>query len=620
MDRIKQLLQDKSYPLLIIAFLFTVPFLFMPLTSDDLFHRYFFLNQNHASTLLSDFFYQINNMFAFFSHKLNNLEPAIQLGTAPWWTDRELQISFWRPLSAFTHWLDYQLWPNSTFMMHLHSSLWFVAMFGALFKFFRRFLKSSIVPLAVILLICDYSIYEPLSWIASRNSMIAVFFAVISIIYLDKSTKSNGYRALLISMLCLLFSLLAAEGGITTIAFSIPYLIFCDKRSLKEKMPAIIITFLIIICWRYLYNLQGFGAQNTGLYIDPLTNISGFFAAFISRAPILILNHFFLTDPLYVLIAPELRVILIAAAIAIILLFTFIFKSQIMKDDRLKFFLSAMVLSSIPVCSISLLSSRLQVFISIAAMGFMACLVSIIFDLYRKQTDDKCADIRIRFKNILCNIALIIHIPISAALILALSSFVALKAEEKPPGVFDSLTQQDLYGKRVYLLSSPHTFDMLYLPYKLSYNNQVMPEHVRILSTAFNTNTFTVIDDYTLRMSNDAGMDIYPHSYIENGYKKVSPVYLDLIKTSIFRQNSSPIQNRDIITFVDMEILIQSTTDAGEPTDVDFIFSYPLDDINSLWYQWSWQEQRYIKVDLSRNNQKQTLKNGALITQALDNG
>ncbi len=598
------------------AFIFTVPFLFMPLTSDDLFHRDFFLTHTSSNHYLSDFFYQINNMFAFFSQKLNNLEPAVQVGTAPWWVDRELQISFWRPISALTHWIDYQIWPDSTLMMHLHSSLWFIAMFAALINFFNRFLKSTLVPLVIVLLICDYSLYEPLGWIASRNSLIAAFFAILSLIFLDKSTKCSCKKPLFISMLCLMLSLLAAESGITTIAFSMPYLIFFDKRAFKEKLPVIITTFLVIVLWRYLYNIQGFGAQNTGLYIDPIVNISGFVKAVIARAPILILNQFFLTDPLYVLFIPELKIILITCSLACIFVFTFVFRKQILKDDRLKFFLSAMALSSIPVCSISLISSRLQLFISIAAMGFLTVLASIIFDLYKNNMDDMKPKLGIKFKQVLCVIALVIHIPFSGVLILGLSSFIALKAESKPAGVFDSVTQQNLYGKRLYLLNSPHAFDLLYLKYKFAYNNQVMPEHVRILSTAFNKNTYTIIDDYTLRMTNHAGMDIYPHSYIEDSSNKISPAYLDLIKTSIFRKNSSPIQNRDVVTFLDMEVLIQSTTDAGEPTQVDFIFSYPINDVHSLWYQWSWKEQNYIKVDFS----KQMLNNEVLITPAVDNG
>jgi len=35
------------------------------------------------------------------------------------------KLSFWRPLSAATHWIDYHLWPTSPALMRLHNAAWF---------------------------------------------------------------------------------------------------------------------------------------------------------------------------------------------------------------------------------------------------------------------------------------------------------------------------------------------------------------------------------------------------------------------------------------------------------------------------------------------------------------
>ncbi len=47
----------------------------------------------------------------------------INLGIVPWWLSKEAQYSFWRPLAAFSHWIDYQLWPDSLVLMHAHNIL-----------------------------------------------------------------------------------------------------------------------------------------------------------------------------------------------------------------------------------------------------------------------------------------------------------------------------------------------------------------------------------------------------------------------------------------------------------------------------------------------------------------
>ena len=54
------------------------------------------------------------------SPRLNQPSQMMRSGPRPV-TAQELRISFLRPLAAFTHWLDYRLWPNSSAWMNLHS-------------------------------------------------------------------------------------------------------------------------------------------------------------------------------------------------------------------------------------------------------------------------------------------------------------------------------------------------------------------------------------------------------------------------------------------------------------------------------------------------------------------
>ena len=46
-------------------------------------------------------------------------------GFHPWWSDLAVQMRFFRPLSAATHLLDYQLWPDQPALHHLHSLAWY---------------------------------------------------------------------------------------------------------------------------------------------------------------------------------------------------------------------------------------------------------------------------------------------------------------------------------------------------------------------------------------------------------------------------------------------------------------------------------------------------------------
>ncbi|GAI85748.1 unnamed protein product, partial [marine sediment metagenome] len=56
------------------------------------------------------------NLFGF-SRNLQDIKKCKDYGIWPWWTDVNMKGSLWRPLSSFTHWLDYQLFPDSPALM-----------------------------------------------------------------------------------------------------------------------------------------------------------------------------------------------------------------------------------------------------------------------------------------------------------------------------------------------------------------------------------------------------------------------------------------------------------------------------------------------------------------------
>src|SRR5262245_16852463 len=41
------------------------------------------------------------------------------LGTLAWWTSPDLSVIFFRPLASLTHWIDFSLWPDAAWLMHL---------------------------------------------------------------------------------------------------------------------------------------------------------------------------------------------------------------------------------------------------------------------------------------------------------------------------------------------------------------------------------------------------------------------------------------------------------------------------------------------------------------------
>ena len=68
------------------------------------------------------------NLFIFFDGDPAKIRAAMDQGWVPWWTSPNLRHASLRYLSVLTMQLDYLLWPNSPFLMHLHSLLWLGAL------------------------------------------------------------------------------------------------------------------------------------------------------------------------------------------------------------------------------------------------------------------------------------------------------------------------------------------------------------------------------------------------------------------------------------------------------------------------------------------------------------
>ncbi len=96
----------------------------------------------------------------------------IDQGYLPWWTAEGFRIAFFRYLTVLTMWLDYQLWPESSMLMHAHSLLWFAALAVVVVIFYRQVMgPSAVAGLAALLYVLDDARAVPAVWLANRNAL-----------------------------------------------------------------------------------------------------------------------------------------------------------------------------------------------------------------------------------------------------------------------------------------------------------------------------------------------------------------------------------------------------------------------------------------------------------------
>ncbi|MGB3701217.1 MAG: hypothetical protein WA997_08105 [Anaerolineales bacterium] len=170
-DLLYKTLAHRNLPtvLAIIAIITMVPCLRLGRIGDDIVHRAWLTQPAEQNKRLltaglippgsSQLSFTLMNLYSF-SGPQTDLEKITDSGFAPWWTSSETVLSFWRPLAALTHWVDYRLWPNSPTSMHLHSILWFGAAMFMVTLLYRRLLTAAwIAGLAALLYLLDNNYY-----------------------------------------------------------------------------------------------------------------------------------------------------------------------------------------------------------------------------------------------------------------------------------------------------------------------------------------------------------------------------------------------------------------------------------------------------------------------------
>ena len=262
----------------------------------------------------------------------------IERGLMPWWTHPELRIRFFRPLAGFTHWLDYRLWPQSPLMMRIQNAFWMLLMIAAAVSLFRMLLPPKVALLAAAL----FALNECLAgaaWIAGRNALLAAAF-VFATIYFHHGWRNGEKRCFFYAMFSLIAALLSSESGVGAFCYLLAYELVLSQGRYKKRGAALAPYLTVLIVWKVLYVLLGYGVAHTDLYFDPL-NAGQFIPAVLFRYPALLRTLLFPNGFGHYNLLSIWCIVLIGCAAA-----------PVIKQNAIaRFFLLGMMLSLLPACA-----------------------------------------------------------------------------------------------------------------------------------------------------------------------------------------------------------------------------------------------------------------------------
>jgi hypothetical protein len=555
---IQNVLEHRRAPLFLalLAFLLTLPSLRAGLIMDDYFHRIYLLHLGELGASANP----VWDLFAFAPARLvGSLQEA---GILPWWSDPGINIALGRPLTALTHMLDYALWPDSPALQHLHSLLWYALGVGLVTALYRRLHAcAAAAGLAGLLFAVEDAHAMNAGWLASRNALLCLVFGV-GMLHLHVSwCRTRASRHLILALFLFAAGLGCGEAVLGAAGCVVAWQLTCEKGSWRERILPIAPYAVIVILWRWLYNLHGYGVQGSDLYIDPGQQPLHFLGAMGERLPLLLTAQWLQAPVDMWLVLPRPAQ---AAASAVAALLTAcllgIFWNLLRHSALARFWALSMVLSLVPLCA-AFPMDRLLLFAGIGGFGLMAALAESCGLWPWQKTRSGSRTRRVAL------VLLILHGPLAAALLIARTCALPIVG-----GLFTPAARQAPRGPEVpgqtFVFVNGNDFLVAYLyAIRTATGDPAVPRRLAQLASAADANLVRRADTQTLVIT--AGSGFLAHAF-------------DRLLARSGRRFSvgEQIERPDYIAE------IRSLTSDGRPLEVAFRFRHPLENSALRWLYW----------------------------------
>ncbi len=523
-----------------------------------------------------------------------NLEPLTDYGALPWWTYEGFRVAFWRPVASFTYWLDHQLFPNSLVLMHLHSLLWFAAVVLLVALLYRRYIDAAwIAGLAGLFFVVDDSTYFPTMWLANRNLLVCLVFAVLTLILYDRWRRDGWRPGIVAAPLCLFVSVLSAEAGIATCAYLFAYEVTLGRGRWTRRLAALLPSVAVVLIWRLLYNLLGYGAAGGGFYFDPVREPVGYALVILKRVPFLLGGQWTTLPPELHSFMPLWSTMLVWSVMMLVAVgFPLLMRPFLKSRAGARFWLLGMYLSALPFCA-TIPMGRSLAFVAIGGFGLIA-----EFVVSAKRGADWMPQGWWRVNPILwlATFFLLAHGPFALLFrIMAPGTAATMEAEAVQVtkiGTSEAMAQQDLI-----VVNAPNPSAFLYEPFARAYDGRPMPRRVRMLAPGFGAVDVIRVsaNELLVRSVEDSLFDCERHG-------RPDFVYFYRYLSDV-RGSRHPLRPGQRIRAPGMVVTVNAVDSRGRPGTVTFSFDVPLEDASLKWLWWDWDKDVYRPFELPAEGQ-----------------
>ena len=542
----------------------------------------------HVANPDNSFMERIKNSFLFMSGDTTATAELKAYGAIPWWSPDDVTMHMFRPLSALTHWFDYNYLQGNVFLMQFHSVLYLLLLAGSFYVFCRRFQCPGWVPaLAAGLFVFSYSVPVNLNWLAARNALIAPMFALWALMFHDRWRKQDQGGYLFLSLAALALALLSAEAGVATLAYIGAYALLLDPRRSLLNVWTLLPALAVVVAWRLLYSSQGFGTENIDLYVDPVRSPMEFLTERVPMLPVYYLR--LLLGPFATLFLGVTSSIMVLSLIALVICALVIWGiyPQLKRSRLMKFGLLGSAVAIIPFLSTNP-GPRMEPFLHV---GFLIVASTWIYELTQQGALKR--GVKIALVSFL-----VLHLAIPSLLTVA-RHWRLVTLEVVPADVYSSVADDLRDGNtNLVIVNSPDYSNYYHRPFGWAYDGLPMPKKVQMLAPGLNAVTIRRESETVYRLSSSDGFAMM--SGVPRNVDFRDDPHFNKPKVLAYRVNNQIMTNNETSFSVGQKVMangfelvvLNMKNDLPSELRVEFLGEEP-----SVWQWFDWKDQAYKKLD-----------------------
>ena len=528
----------------------------------------------------------VNHLFDFI-HTDAVRRRAADYGILPWWAPQGCAAALWRPLTAFTHWVDYQLYPNSPALMHAHNIAWYTAAVLLVASLYRKIDSSLCVSgLAGCLWMLDANTYFPVMFVANRGFIIALILGLLCLRAHIRWREEKAPAWMWASALCLTLSILADEGGASTLAFLMAYALVLERGAWKKRFASLLPATAVIVVWRIVYVSLGYGVRNFPGYVDPGYSPLVFLKDIAPRLNGLLGGQLTGLPPeLAFALSPTWTWILALVFAVFTLLCLLAFLSVLRESQIARFWAAVAVLAAIPAATVAPLTKNLG-FVAVGAFGVISVF---LFDFASRARRALLAPALRAISWCVAVCLVLAHVFGAVAARVALAWATPLVPEIAAHAC--SFKEFDDIGEHnVIMVNDPSMLSGV-MPFDRAYHRLPLPKAVRVLTVASVSITVSRADDATLVLTAPGG-DLFDCPDL--GASHLCYVFKN---ANEFLFGRVAWKQGDRVTNSLFDVNVLEISAKGQPRSVAFHFHQPLESADNtwLWIDWPhWSLDRFI--------------------------